>query len=106
MEEFLLGCFCFSDELNIVNKKNITVSVFLMESIGIMVSDVIDKLVCEKLTACVDNFCIGTLLLDFVHDSEKQMGFSETGMAVNEKRVIGNTGVICNIESSCMGKAV
>ena len=67
-------------------------AVFFMESMGVVISDVIDKLVCEVLAACIDYVCVRSVLFHLIHDCAQQMRFAESAVAVNEQRIIRLSG--------------
>ena len=92
MEELLLSCLLFGNKLDIVHQKEVGAAVFFMKSMGVVISDVIDKLVCKMLAACIDYVCVRSVLFHLIHNCAQQMRFTKSAVTVNEKRVIRLSG--------------
>ena len=91
MEELFLCGFLTCDKLDIVNHQNVGRSVLLLELGRGVVGDSIDKLVNEGLALLVDDLDIGISLLHMVHNRIEKMGFTKTGVTVEEEGIaVGN----------------
>ena len=56
MEEFFLGCFLASNELNIIYKKDIYIAVLVMEWLCRSAFNGCYKFICETVTSDIQNF--------------------------------------------------
>ena len=88
MEEFFLRGFLAGDELNIVDEERIGLAVFFAEARGCTGANGLNQLVCKLVTLDVNDVFIREVLFQLVADGIEQVGFSQTGIAVDEKRVV------------------
>ena len=99
MEEFFLSCFLVGDELDIVNEEEIHISVFLAKLLGGALFYGADHFV-GKIVALHIGYLGGRVI--FVNggaNRQKEMCFSETGVSVYEKGVIGfAAGIFCSAQ--------
>ena len=71
MEEFFLGTFLANDKLDIIDEKNIIISVFFTEFRGgniIFIPDRIDQLVGKLLTGNIENLGLRIIFQDKMSD--------------------------------------
>ena len=68
--------------------------------------DAFDVFVCEFFLGEVRDACIFPVTDDVLPDGVKQMGFAETDAPVEEKRVVGFSGSLCDGLSGGAGKFV
>ena len=79
MEKFLLHSFLVGKELNIVNQKNVGISVFFVKFVNAaLVIDSIDKLAAENLTCNVDDIFLGVIFAYFVSNCGNKVSFSKS----------------------------
>ncbi len=103
MEEFFLSCFLTGNELDIVNQKEVNVSVFLAEFLGGAVFYGANHLIGEIVAFHIGNFSCGVVLVYGGANCQKKMGLAETGVTVYEKGVIGfAAGASCCAKCGCV----
>ena len=88
MEKLLLSPLLLGDELYIVYKQHVDVSVFFSEFLVLVVSDGIDKLVGERLAGGVKHFGVWIVIQYVMSYGVHKMGLAQTYAAVEEKRVV------------------
>src|SRR5262245_5754854 len=88
MEELLLRSLLVLKELDVVDKKNVDVTVTAPEAVLLAVPDHVDEVVGELLGTRVPNTGAGVKALRVVADGVQQMGLAEPRVAVDEQRVV------------------
>ena len=109
MEKFFLSGFFSYNKLNIIDEKNINISVFFTEFAHcrvISVSDGFDQFICKFLTGYIENPAVFVVFQYKMSDGMHKMRFSETGSAVNKQRIVGIPRRFGNCESCCLGEFV
>ena len=89
VKELLLRTFLAGQKLNVVDAKQIRLTVALPEFDQIVVLDRVDEFVDEQFARKVNHLRIFLLCDDVLPNRLHQVGLAETDAAVNEKRVIG-----------------
>ena len=100
VEKFLLRTFLARKKLDIVNQKNVSLTVFLAEFDERSVLDGINELICKLFTGKVNDLCRFIGCLDMVADRVEQMGLAQSAHAINEKRVVGRRRRLRHCQSS------
>ena len=109
VEKFFLSGFFSYNKLNIIDEKNINISVFFTEFAHcrvVSVSDGFDQFICEFLTGYIENPAVFVVFQYKMSDGMHKMRFSETGSAVNKQRIVGIPRRFGNCESCCLGEFV
>ena len=106
MEELLHRCFFTRQKLDIVNQKNVNIAVNLLERRTLIITDRVNEVIRELLRIHVAHPQIRVQILGVVADRVQQVGLTQTRTAVDEQRVVDNTGLLRHRESACVRKAV
>src|SRR5690349_23949033 len=88
MEELLLRTFLPAEELNIVNAKQIRLTITFPEFNQVIVLDRVDEFVNEQFARKINHFRVLLLGDHILPDRLHQVGFAKSDPAVNEKRVV------------------
>ena len=80
----------------IVNEEEIDIAVFHAKLLAGALFYGLQELVCKLVALYICYFCGGVVFADVLTDGEQQVRFAETGVAVDEERVIGLAGVFRN----------
>ena len=105
MEEFLLRTLFTDDELDIVNKEHVNVSVFLAE-LGhchvVAVTDGVDQFICKIFTGDVENLGLRIILQYKMSNRMHQVCLSESHSRIKVKRVVDFTRRFRYCEGGCV----
>ena len=88
MEEFLLRALLAGDELYVVEQQQIDDAILVAEGLHIRLLDCGDQLVGEILALYINNAEFRVRAAQDVRDRVHQMGLAQTGVAVDEQRVV------------------
>jgi len=88
VEEFLLRLRFAADELNIVHEQNVRLAVALMKRHRGALRDRIDELVGKIVSLYIDNVHFGIVAVNLVADRVKQMGFTQSRVAVDQQGIV------------------
>ena len=102
MKKFFLCFLGARDELDIVHNKHVILTVLVFEIIGSTISYGINVINGEALRSDVEHFFVCVLFLKVIPDCLNEVGFAVTGLAVNEKRIIGKARAL----QDCFGGGV
>ena len=109
MEKFFLCRFLSYNKLNIIDKKNINVSVFFTK-LGhcrvISITDCFDQFVGKLFTGNVKYFAVFIMINNEMSNRMHQMSFSQTCTAIDKERIVGITRGFGNCKSCCLGKFI
>ncbi|MNC29315.1 hypothetical protein D3C75_775590 [compost metagenome] len=78
MEKLLLCRLFSSEELNVVDKQNVNITILVTEAFSPVVTDRIDKFIREFLRRDVNYLVIWVMFQDIVPNCVHQMGFAQT----------------------------
>lgn len=87
VEDFHLRRVPRAEELDIVNQKEVRISVLLAEVIRRMALDGIDQLIRERFTGHEKNGKLRLVFMDVIADRMQKMRLAKAGWAVNEERI-------------------
>jgi len=106
MEKFLLALFALPEELDIIDDEHVNTAKLSLETEQITFLDCVDESVYEVFTTEQLNDCVGELSPRFAADGLQEMGFSEAGIAIDKKRVVGIAGRLADGNTACMRKSI
>ena len=106
VEELLLGLLAPFQELDVVDQQHIDVAVAPFELGAGVRADRVDELVQERLARHVGDPVVGVVLPDVVSDRLQEMGLAQSGVAVDEQRVVGPTGRLGHRQRRGVGESV
>ena len=109
MEKFFLCRFFSYNKLNVIDQKNINISVFFTEfghSRVISVSDGFDQFIGEFFAGYIQNFAVFIVFNNIMSDGMHQMCFSKSGTAIDKERVVGISRRFGNCQSCGLSKFV
>ena len=106
MEELLLRGLLACDKLDIVHQQRVGLTVFLAEFGGRALADGFDNLVGEVIALDIDDVHVGIGAGNLIADGVQQMGFSQTGIAVNKQGIIESCGLGGHSQRSGVGEFV
>ena len=89
VEELLLRLDLALEELDVVDEQHVDVAVAALEAVLPVVADRVDELVGELLAGHVAHLGAGVEAADVVSDGVQQVGLAESGVAVDQQRVVG-----------------
>ena len=92
MEKFLLCGFFSYNKLNIIDEKNVDISVFFTEFTHcrvISVSDGFDQLVGKFLTGYIQNTAVFVVFQNEMSDGMHKMRLTKTGSAIDKQWIVG-----------------
>ena len=93
MEKFLLGGGFARDKLDIVHQQHIRLTVFGAEFRRGAGADGLDQLVGDIFALGIDDFHRRRAALDLVANSIQQMGFPQSGGAIDKQGIIISSGL-------------
>ena len=91
MEKFLLCGFLSYNKLNIIDEKNINISVFFTEFTHcsiVSVSNGFDQFVGKFLTGYIENPAVLVVFQYEMSDGMHKMSLSKSGSSVNKERIV------------------
>ena len=106
MEELLLGLLFAGDELHVVHQQKIRLAVFLPHVCGFALPDGVHQLIGEVVALHIGDSGLGVVFSDHIGNGVNQVGFSKTGVPIDEKGVIVFGWVLGNGEGGGIGKLV
>ena len=106
VEELLLRALLVLQELDVVDQQDVDVAVARAELLLPVVTDRVDEFVRELLGVHVADPQLRMHLRGVVGDRVQQVGLAETGVAVDEQRVVGTARRFGDGDGSRMRKAV
>ena len=89
MEELLLGLHLALEELDVVDEEHVDIAVAPLEVGGLVVADAVDEVVRELLGVHVAHLDVRVEAAGVVADGVEEVGLAQTGLAVDEERVVG-----------------
>ena len=90
MKKLLLGRFLTTDELYVVDEKNVRVAVFLTKFLRLRHLDGFNQLICKIVAFYVEDVDIGVVLFNIVSNRVKKVGFSKSGVPIDKKGIISS----------------
>jgi len=96
MEEFLLRALLAGDELYVVEQQQIDHAVLVAEGLHVRLLDRGDQLVGEILALYINNAEFRVRAAQDIRDRVHQMGLAQTGVAVDEQRVVFRSRALCD----------
>ena len=106
MEKFLLRGFLSRNELDVVDEKNVGLAVFFAEFDRSLIGNGCDELICKLFALHVYDVCAGVVQAYFVGYGVEKMCFSESGLTVDEKRIVGCSRIVGYRNAGGMGKFI
>ncbi len=106
MEEFFLSRILAGNKLNIVHQQNVRPPVSLMKFARRPAPDRFDQLVGKLVALNIDNVHVWVIMSDLIADGVKQMGFSQTGVSVNEQGIVERGRFACHGHRGRMSKFI
>ena len=106
VEKLLLRGDLARNELDIVDEKHVAFAVLVAKILHRFVGQAGDHLVGEVLTLGVDDLDVGIVLFHAVDDRAHQVGFTESAVTVDEKRIVVGCGIVGDRDASRVRKLV
>src|SRR6185369_16890918 len=88
MEKFFLDALLAGEELDVVDQQHIDVAVPLTELRQAVFLQGLNELVGEFFRRKVGHACVGVVPQDRVANGVHQVGFAQSGVAINEKGIV------------------
>jgi len=92
VEELFLSLFLAFEKLDVVDQKDVDVTVTVSEVVGLVVLDRVDELVGEGLARDVNDLSFGICRNHAVTDRVHEVRFPQTYTAVQEERIVSAAG--------------
>ena len=106
VEEFNLRTLLSGNELNVVHQKKIHVAVLVAKLFRFSFLDGLDHFIGEVVALDIGDFLLREPLPNGVADRPEQMSLSETGIPVDEKRIVVLSRIFGDGDRGGMGKLV
>ena len=106
VEELLERLFLALQELNVVDQEDVDVAIVALERELAVVADRVDEVVGELLGVDVAHASLGLEVTRVVADRVKEVRLAETGVAVDEERVVRLAGGLGHRERGGVREAV
>src|SRR5690606_21152729 len=106
MEELLLGALLVGEELDVIYEQGIDATVITLELFNGVILQRLHHILHKPLGVHVDDFGVLLALLDGVANGMQQVGFAQTGAAIEEQRIVSATRVIGYLAGSRTGQLV
>ena len=106
VEKFLLNAFLAGEELDVVNQQHVRLAVFFAEFDELVVLNSINVFVCEFFGGEIGHARALFVADDVLADGMEQMGLAQADAAVEEERIVGFAGHLCDGEGCRVGKIV
>ena len=88
VEELLLRLLLALQELDVVDEEHVDIAIAALEIGGLVVADAVDEVVGELLGVHVAHFEVGVEVAAVVTDGVEQVGLAQSGVAIDEERVV------------------
>ena len=88
MEKLLLGSVLAGKKLNIIDKKDIYVAVFISEVNVVLVLDCVDEFIGEFFTGHIDHFFGGRVGENIISNGLHKMGCPEANTPIDKKGIV------------------
>ena len=106
MEELLLGALLVGEELDVIDEQGIDAAVVTLELFNGVVLQRFHHVLHEPLGVHIDDFRIFFALLDGIANGVQQVGFTQTGTAIEEQRVVSATRIVRHLTGRRTGQLV
>ena len=87
VDELFLDMVLAADELDIIDKQDISGAEIFLETHSIPIADGFDELEHEFLSGEVNRFFLREIFLDVIADSLQQMGFAKADITIDEETI-------------------
>ncbi len=106
VEEFLLALLALTEKLDIIDDEHINGAELALKAGEVALLNCADESVDEILTAEKLNYHFSVLVFAFFADCVQQVCFTQAGIAIKEKRIVGIAGRLADGDAGCVGEAI